>query len=42
MTKHGIREKERNFFNAIRIFNVEDKAKRIWPKIAIDNYKLLT
>ena len=42
MTKYGIREKERNFFNAIKIFNVEDKAKEIWPNIAIADYKLLT
>lgn len=41
MTKYGIREKERNFFNAIKIFNVEDVAKEIWPNISIDNYKLL-
>ena len=41
MTKYGIREKERNFFNAIKIFNVEDVAKEIWPSISIDNYELL-
>ena len=41
MTKHGIREKERNFFNAIKIFNVEEVAKKIWPEIAIDSYTLL-
>ena len=35
-----IREKERNFFNAIKILHVEKVAKRLWPKINIDNYEL--
>ena len=41
MTKYGIREKERTFFNAIKIFNVEDVAKKIWPNIDIESYELL-
>lgn len=41
MTKYGIREKERNFFNAIKIFNVDEIAKQIWPDIQIEQYNLL-
>lgn len=36
----GMREKERNFFNAIKITHTEKKCKKIWPKIGIDTYKL--
>lgn len=41
-TKNGIREKERNFFNAIKIVGVEDKVKELWPDIGIDRWKLKT
>lgn len=38
--KNGIREKERNFFNAIKIVGVEKESKKIWPNIGIDEWKL--
>ena len=38
--KDGMREKERNFFNAIKILNVDRIAKRIWPHLDIEHYKI--
>jgi len=38
----GMREKERNFFNALKIINAEEEAKKIFPKISIDKWELRT
>lgn len=37
---NGIREKERNFYNAIKITHTENLCKKIWSDIGIDNYKI--
>lgn len=40
--KNGMREKDRNFFNAIKIVGVEQRAKKIWTQISIDSWTLKT
>ena len=37
---NGIRIKEKNLFNSIKITNTEKLFKQIWPNIMIDNWKL--
>lgn len=37
----NIREKERNFFNAIKITNTDKLCKQLWKDIGIDEWKLL-
>ena len=37
----GIREKERNFFNSIKIHNAENECKKLWPRINIDKWVLM-
>lgn len=37
---NGVREKERNFFNAIKITHTEKLCKNIWENISIDNWRL--
>jgi len=37
--KNGMREKERNFFNGIKIVGVENEAKRLWSQIGIDKWQ---
>ena len=36
----GIREKERNFFNAVKITRTEDLCKTLWPEIPVNDWKL--
>lgn len=38
MLGNGMRDKERNFYNAIKITHTEELCKRIWKNIGIDNY----
>ena len=38
---NGMREKERNFYNAIKITHTEKLCKKIWPKMDIDNWTLI-
>lgn len=40
--RNGMREKERNFFNAVKIFKLEEEIKKLWPNISIDSWKLKT
>lgn len=37
---NGMRDKERNFYNAIKITHTEEVCKRIWPLIGIDKYRI--
>ena len=41
ISEYNIREKERNFFNAIKITNTENLCKQIWENIGIDNWNLM-
>jgi hypothetical protein len=37
---NGMREKERNFYNGLKINKLEEEAKKIFPKIGIDDWEL--
>jgi hypothetical protein len=39
---NNMREKERNFYNAIKIHNCEKACKQLWPKMNIDQWELKT
>lgn len=40
--RNGMREKERNFYNGIKINGVEKEVKKLFPHIGIDNWTLKT
>lgn len=39
--QNGMRDKERNFYNAIKITHTESICKQIWEKMDIDNYVII-
>ena len=41
MLKNGMREKERNFFNSVKIHNAVNECKKLWPKMNIEQWTLL-
>lgn len=39
--QNGMRDKERNFYNSIKITHTENICKQIWEKMDIDNYVII-